>query len=348
MRGSKYGIHKRLLYGSFILESVILICYIVTAVVLKATWALLVFTICESLFLLVLIIVVLGRQGYFTSFKRKQTLKQVDTHLSAAELEDWVDFSNRFNQEPLGKESTLDAFSVVDTLEKAEKQWQRERRTERGIMQYDRILGNYKAYVTTCSLNINLSATRECELDIIQYMIRDNASIKHQDSIIHFCIRHGRTRGIALEAIDQLLIKRIIVIAMEGSLDYYRINLGWNITRDIQKEKRALMEQDKEKVMKITESPKKQVLSQTKVEKQEADDIAKTVSYYREQSKMQLIECLLSETEPVSMLEMLNKHRELGTINRLSLEEIMKELVQKGQVIIIEDEYPVKYRLVKI
>ncbi len=349
MRGNKYGMDRRFLYGVIILESIILICFIITAVILHTTWALMVFTISESIFLLVLVIVALGRRGCFTSFKRKKTLKQVNTHLSATELEDWIDFSNRFSEEPLTKERTMiDNSSVVDTLEKAEKQWQRDRRTERGIMQYDRIVGNYKAYVEACSSNKNISATRECELDIIRYMIRDNGSIKHQDSIIHFCIRHGRVRKIVLEAIDQLLIKRIIVIAMEGSLDYYRINLGWNITRDIQKEKQALLEHDKEKVMKITEPPKKQALSQIKVDKQEADDIAKTVSYYREENKMKLIECLLSETEPVSMLEMLNKHRELGTINRLNLEEIMKELVQKGQVVTIEDEYPVKYRLAKM
>ena len=108
-----------------------------------------------------------------------------------------------------------------------------------------------------------------------------------------------------------------------------------------------LMNQVIEEERKAKPVPKisKQRLSQTKIEKYEAEEIAQSVSFYRDQIKRQIISCLKEEREPISILEMLANYKELGTINQLSLEEIVKELVQKGQAVAIEDEYPIKYRL---
>ncbi len=274
---------------------------------------------------------------------------QAETNLSVTDLNDWVKFSNSFNEDKPVKEEIKESYNKIDTLDQADKEWQRERRTERGSIQYDRILSNWKTYIAACTMNKRISPVKKCELEIICFMLENNACIKHQETIINLCSHNGRTREIAMEAIDQLLIKRIIIIALEGSLDYYRINLGWNIIRDIEKEKQDVLTQTivVEKHAIHEEKAPRQTLSQTKIEKHEPEEIAQSVSYYRKQIEDQLIICLEKETKPLSILEMMANYRDLGTINQLSLEEIMKKLVQKGQAVITEDEYPVKYRLTK-
>ncbi len=340
---------KRTILNFVITQGIIFLCFAVTYVIFELKWPLTILIICECFYLLILGITLYRKCRYSSYFISKRATGQVETNLSVTDLNDWVKFTNSFNEDIPAKEEKKEIYNKIETLEQADKEWQRERRTERGSMQYDRILSNWKTYIAVCSINKRISPVRKCELEIICFMLRNNASIKHQETIINLCSCNGRTREIAMEAIDQLLIKRIIIIALEGSLDYYRINLGWNIVRDIEKEKQDLLTQTTlvEKRAIHEEKAPRQTLSQTKIEKHEAEEIAKSVSYYRKQIEDQLIICLEKETKPLSILEMMANYRDLGTINQLSLEEIMKKLVQKGQAVIAEDEYPVKYRLTK-
>lgn len=340
---------KKTILRCVVLQIIIIVFSIIALVVYGMKWGVVFFAVSEVTSIIVIALFAYLNSKNINFFAAKEAEKKTDTNLTVSELRDWVQFSNSLDEDkPEDKAQPELVVTKVDPLEQAEKQWQQERRTERGDMLYNRILSNWKTYMAVCALNKNITITQKCQIEIIHYLLRNNASIKHQEAIISFCEHNGRDREIALAAIDQLLIQRAIIIAMEGSLDYYRINLGWNILRDIEKAKQVLMKQDKEeeqeKVSRVKEE--KSVLSHTVIEKHEEEDIAKSVSLYRGQLKTQLLACLKTETEPVSIVELLANHEELGTVNRLSIEEIMKELVQSGKVERIDEDFPTSYKLV--
>lgn len=340
---------KKTILRCVVLQIIIIVFSIIAWFQYSMRWGIVFFAVCEITSVLVIGIAAFLNYRSSRVSVPKKTEKQVGTSLTASELRDWVQFSNSLDEEqPKDKSKPELVVPKVDPLEEAEKEWQQERRTERGKMLYDRIQTNWKTYLAASALNKKITVTQKCQLEIIHYLLRNNASIKHQEAIIAFCERNGRDRETAMAAIDQLLIQRAIIIAMEGSLDYYRINLGWNIQRDIEKAKRVLIMQDKEEEQKkVTQVQKpKPVLSQTVIEKHEKEEIDKSVSLYRGQLKAQLLECLKKEKEPVTIVELLANHEDLGAVNRLSIEEIMKELVHSGKVARIDDGFPPTYKLV--
>lgn len=119
--------------------------------------------------------------------------------------------------------------------------FENEKATGKGKVRYERILEYWPVYRDLIIEREGRTNEEVCELVIIDYLLSKNASIKKQSNIEKLEEIQIVGKVMFLQAMDQLLIKRIMVIAVEGSLEYYRINLDWSIEtaiRQLAKEKK--------------------------------------------------------------------------------------------------------------
>ncbi len=307
-------------------------------------WAIIFFAVSECTSIIIISVALYRNYRYSSRFITKKALQQADSNLSAADLREWVQFSNSLIEEAEVSNAKKSILPKVEPLVQAQKEWLSERRTERGEQQYNGILSNWRVYIAVCALDKRITETKKCQLEIIYYMLTGNASIKSQNSMIEFCNKNDRSRETVLKAIDQLLIQRVIVIALDGCLDYYRINLGWKITWDIQKAKEVLIKQSYETEKKTVKEQTTKALPKTVIEKHKEEDIAKSVAYYRKQIIKLVVHCLQKESDPISIMDLLANHTELGAVNQLTIEEIMNKLVNNGYAVRMGNSHPPLYR----
>lgn len=115
-----------------------------------------------------------------------------------------------------------------------------EKATGKGKEKYERILEFWPVYRDLIIEREGRTNEEVCELVIIDYLLSRNASIKKQSNIEKLEEMQIVGKVMFMQAMDQLLVKRVMVIAVEGSLEYYRINLDWAIEsaiRQLTKEK---------------------------------------------------------------------------------------------------------------
>ncbi len=256
----------------------------------------------------------------------------------------------REEEERLNREKQEKLKSLVEEMNSL---WQSEKKNVPGLDKYQKIVKRWPHYVELYAMDPKITQLQLCELGIIQYLLKEDATIKTQAQLEKLQSVHNLTKEKIYQAMDQLLIKRIMIIAMEGSLDYYRINLNWDIDRDIDrlesrmKEKKeeqfARLKLINEKRQKDMELKRQTGLQDVVVEKVNQEELVKSHLEFNKQLRDEIAGCLKKISRPVTIFEIPALSRKLSEVNQLTLEGLLKSMVEEGDVIKIEEGLLVTY-----
>ncbi len=256
----------------------------------------------------------------------------------------------REEEERLNREKQEKLKSLVEEMNSL---WQSEKKNVPGLDKYQKIVKRWPRYVELYAMDPKITQLQLCELGIIQYLLKEDATIKTQAQLEKLQSVHNLTKEKIYQAMDQLLIKRIMIIAMEGSLDYYRINLNWDIDRDIDrlesrmKEKKeeqfARLKLINEKRQKDMELKRQTGLQDVVVEKVNQEELVKSHLEFNKQLRDEIACCLKKISRPVTIFEIPALSKKLSEVNQLTLEGLLKSMVEEGDVIKIEDGLLVTY-----
>ena len=231
-------------------------------------------------------------------------------------------------------------------LEQATEKWDSVIHSAEGTRYLDEIRENWNRYVTAFTNRKKLNSIEVCQLRILSYLLDEDARIKEQSEIITSKALEGMEKEDVLTAIDQLLINKQAVIAVEGSVDYFRMNFTWSIRKEIHKiaHERDLWERWEKTGDTKNGSPEEPLQSVT-IEKLDKQKLHKEIANFESKIEGEIIKCIKEAKRPLTMYDICTYGGELSKISQLKVEETLRRLVKKGSLERMEGNYSVKYML---
>lgn len=235
-------------------------------------------------------------------------------------------------------------------VEDAKEKWIQEIETDVGRAYLDRLQKHWNEY-TQLYMQRNPQETRALsEFAIMSYLLKDPGKIKQQSDITNSQELSTLSTASIGVAIDQLLIKRMIMLAVEGSIEYYRINLRWNIMLEMEQLRRQIAQHEhKANGTFIEVQETESTLQSVTTEKMDKDEVTRRFDAYNQLVEGEIIMCMRKWHRPMTVYDIATygSNGELGRMSQFKLEEILRTLVHKGNLQRIEGEYSVKYILVE-
>lgn len=235
-------------------------------------------------------------------------------------------------------------------VEDAKEKWKQEIQTDVGRAYLDRIQKHWNEY-TQLYMQRNQQEIRVlCEFAIMSYLLKDPGNIKQLSDLTNSQELSTISAASIGVAIDQLLIKRMVMLAVEGSIEYYRINLRWNIMLEMEQLRRQIAQHEQKVNGTYNEvqetEPTLQSVTTVKMDK---DEVTRRFDAYNQLVEGEIITCMRKWHRPMTVYDIATygSNGELGRMSQFKLEEILRTLVHKGNIQRIEGEYSVKYILVE-